>query len=92
MSLRKLFSPLLSPQLLQVTVSLGQHPNRERELDVRIRDRNRLIKRPLDCFLCPRTVLQQQRNVNVGSRGRIKDHRERTGSGLDVTSLAARSI
>ena len=60
-------SPFLSLQLPQVTVSLAQHPNRERELEVRIRDRDRPIEHPLDSFLCPRTVLQRERDVNMSS-------------------------
>lgn len=51
--------PILGLQLLQVTVGLAQHPNRERELEVRVRDRNRPIEHPLDRFLRPRTILHK---------------------------------
>ena len=53
--------PALRLQLLQVTIRLAQHPNRKRELEVWIRDRDRPIEHPFDRFLCPRTVLRQER-------------------------------
>jgi len=59
MSLREPVSPLLSLQLLQVAIGLAQHPDRERELEVWIRDRYCPIEHPLYRFLCPRTVLQE---------------------------------
>ena len=54
MSIHQLItSPFLGLQLLQVTISLAQHPNCERELEVWIRDRNRPVEHPLDRFLRP---------------------------------------
>ena len=58
---RTLVSPFLGLQPLQVAVSLSEHPNRKRELEVWIRDRDRPIEHPFDRFLCPRTVLRQER-------------------------------
>jgi len=51
-------APTLSLELFQITIGLAQHPNRERELEVWIRDRDCPIEHPLDRFLRPRTVLQ----------------------------------
>jgi len=60
MSLRKPDArPLLSFQLLQVSITLAQHPNCERELVVWVRERDRPVEHPFDRFLCPRTVLQR---------------------------------
>jgi hypothetical protein len=53
-----------SLQLLQVTISFSQHPNRKREFEVRIRDRDRPVEHPFDRFLCPRTVLYEGMSVS----------------------------
>ena len=60
MSAREAVSPFLGLQLPQVTISLAQHPDRKRELEVWIRYRDRPIEYPLDRFLRPRTVLQRE--------------------------------
>ena len=39
--------------LLEVLLRAPEHPNRERELEVRVRDRARLIEHALDGFLRP---------------------------------------
>ena len=45
-------------ELLQVEVRLAKHPDRERELEVRVRDCARLVEHALDRLLRPRAVLQ----------------------------------
>ena len=40
-------------QLFQITISLAQHPNGEREFEVRVGDRDRPIEHPLDRLLRP---------------------------------------
>ena len=93
MSAREAVSPFLGLQLPQVTISLAQHPNRERKLEVWIRNRDRPIEYPLDRFLRPRTVLRRETKCECELQmTRPKGCRERTGSCLDMTSLTARSI
>ena len=70
MSLPKPVGPTLSLQLLQITIRLAQHPNRERELEVRVRDSDCPIEHPLYRFLRPRTVLQREQNPNLSSIAR----------------------
>jgi len=72
MSLREPVGPTLSLQLFQITIGLAQHPNRERELEVRVRNRDCPVEHPLDRFLRPRTVLQRDQNPNVSSKTRSR--------------------
>ena len=44
-------------KLLEILVRAAKHPNRKRELEVRVRNRNVLIEHALDSFLGPRAVL-----------------------------------
>lgn len=60
--------PCARLELLKVKVRLAEHPDWERELEIRIRDGTRLIEDTLDRFLSPRTVLYAQTHpgpVNV---------------------------
>lgn len=57
-------------ELTQVEVRLSKHPDRERELEVRVRDRTRLVEHTLNRLLRPRAVLhmpthQRTRDVSV---------------------------
>jgi hypothetical protein len=54
------------PQLLKVFIHLAEHPDRERELEVRVRDRAAFVEHTLDGFLRPRAVLNKS---NPSQRG-----------------------
>lgn len=59
-------------ELAEVPVHLPEHPDRERELEVGIRDRAALVEHAFDGFLSPRTVLCGARDQRT-----IDEHDER---------------
>lgn len=55
---------LLRFQGVEIVVCLAEHPYRERELEIGVRNGAGLVEHTLDGFLRPRSVLRRQANVS----------------------------
>ena len=71
---------------VKIPVGFAEHPDRERELEVRIRYRTVFIKHPFNRLLWPRSILCHSQTPELAPKPIL------TGSCLDMTNLTARSI
>ena len=71
---------------VKIPVGFAKHPDRKRELEVRIRYRTIFIKHPFNRLLWPRSILCHSQTPELAPKPIL------TGSCLDMTNLTARSI
>ena len=62
------FLRIAGPELFQVPVRSAEHPYRERELEVRVRDRHVVVEHPFDRFLWPRPILERDPRKKKSAR------------------------
>ena len=73
-------------ELGQIDIGFAKHPDRERELEVWIRNSAILVEHTLDRLLRPRTILLQSQQISVLF---IIQEYQHTGSCRSMTNLTA---